>query len=214
MTNPFWPLFDLQITTPDLVLRPKTEADARQMAERLPPGLELDPSLPRQPFGDEHTARGATVYQGYWRMMGAWTPESWALSFVVFHGDDLIGSQTLEGDRFLELRVVDTASFLYPEWRGKGLGKQMRRAVLALAFGELGAEWAITSAWEDNAASLGVTRSIGYEPNGLSRHAHEGKVGMLAHFRLTRERWLESNGAAGIAISGFAPCRPLFGLDV
>ena len=44
----------------------------------------------------------------------------------------------------------------------------MRRAVLALAFGPLGAEAAITSAWPDNGASLGVSQSLGYLPE---RHA-------------------------------------------
>jgi RimJ/RimL family protein N-acetyltransferase len=89
----------------------------------------------------------------------------------------------------------------------------MRRAVLTLAFGELGAEWAVSSAWADNAASLGVSRALGYELNGLSRHAGEGREGVLQHVLLTRERWDAGDGSAGITIRGFDACRPMFGLD-
>lgn len=209
----FWPLFGLELETAGLRLRPVREADLSVIAGRLPADLELDPSLPRYAFGDERRSRGATAYQGAWRAYGTWSVEAWTLPFAVFHGDELIGTQTLEGTDFLVLRRVDTASFLVPEWRGRKLGQQMRRAVLALAFGELGAEWAVSSAWADNAASLGVSRSLGYEPNGLSRHAHGGKVGVLQHGLLTRQRWEAGDGSAGIAIRGFDPCRPMFGLD-
>jgi RimJ/RimL family protein N-acetyltransferase len=61
---------------------------------------------------------------------------------------------------------VDSSSFLTGAVRGRGLGKQMRAAVLTLAFGPLGARFAITSAWSDNHASLGVSRALGYVENG------------------------------------------------
>jgi RimJ/RimL family protein N-acetyltransferase len=192
----FWPLFGLVIRTPDLELRALREADAFALAEGLEPDLELDPTL-----------------QSYWRSHASWTVENWNLSFGVWHGDTLIGTQTLEGEQFLEKRVVDSSSYLRPEWRGKGLGKEMRRAVLTLAFGELGAEWAVSSAWADNAASLGVSRALGYELNGLSRHTSEGRASVLQHVLLTRQRWEASGGSAGITIRGFDACRPMFGLD-
>jgi RimJ/RimL family protein N-acetyltransferase len=208
-----WPLFGLAIRTPDLELRALREADAFALAEGLSPDLELDPTLPRFALGDERLVRATVPLQSYWRAYGNWTVENWNLSFGVWHGDTLIGTQTLEGEQFLAKRVVDSSSHLRPEWRGKGLGKEMRRAVLALAFGELGAEWAVSSAWTDNAASLGVSRALGYELNGLSRHAGEGRKGVLQHVLLTRERWEAGDGGAGITIRGFEACRPMFGLD-
>jgi RimJ/RimL family protein N-acetyltransferase len=66
---------------------------------------------------------------------------------------------TAAGNDFLALRTVDTSSFLIPSAHGRGYGKQMRAAVLALAFGPLHAPAAITSAWHDNHASLGVSRA-------------------------------------------------------
>jgi RimJ/RimL family protein N-acetyltransferase len=76
---------------------------------------------------------------------------------VVSAAGQILGAQKLEGNDFPALGTVDTASFLIPSARGSGYGKQMRRAVLALAFGPLGAQAAITSTWHDNGASFGVS---------------------------------------------------------
>ncbi|HET7018764.1 MAG TPA: GNAT family protein [Streptosporangiaceae bacterium] len=135
----------------------------------------------------------------------------------------VIGVQELEGvDNYLTLRTVDTSSYLIKSARGQGHGKEMRRAVLALAFGPLGAQAAITSAWHDNAASLGVSAALGYRPNGETRHEREPLTGtgdpaqtwadVMVHLRMKREEWLASGQAADIEITGFDPCRPLFGL--
>ena len=72
-----------------------------------------------------------------------------------------MGYQGLEGDDFARLRTVDSSSFLTGAARGQGLGKQMRAAVLSLAFGALGARFAIASAWTDNYASLAVSGALG-----------------------------------------------------
>ena len=96
--------------------------------------------------------------------------------------------------------------------RGRGFGKQMRRAVLTLAFGPLQAAAAITSAWHDNHASLGVSRALGYRPNGESRHARDDGADIMVHLRLRREDWLAADLGAGVEISGFEPCRFLFGV--
>ena len=96
--------------------------------------------------------------------------------------------------------------------RGRGYGQQMRGAVLALAFGPLQAQAAITSAWHDNHASLGVSRALGYRPNGESLHARGERVDVMQHMRLRRADWLASGRGDHVAISGFDACRPLFGL--
>jgi RimJ/RimL family protein N-acetyltransferase len=213
VTHPYWPLFDLRLSTADLELRPATEADQMALADLLPDDLELDPALPKYPVADERTARGIAVFQSYWKAYGTWSVDAWRLNFSVFAAGQLIGTQELEGNDFPVLRTVDTSSFLVPSARGRGFGKQMRRAVLALAFGPMAAQAAITSAWHDNHASLGVSRSLGYRPNGVALHRHErGGVDVMVHLRLTREDWLSGRGADGVACSNFEPCRPLFGL--
>jgi RimJ/RimL family protein N-acetyltransferase len=93
--------------------------------------------------------------------------------------------------------------------RGRGIGKQMRRAVLTLAFAALAAEAAITSAWHDNQASLGVSRALGYRPNGESLHRRADSVDVMTHLRLGRSDW---PGATDVEVDGFDACRPLFGI--
>jgi RimJ/RimL family protein N-acetyltransferase len=212
VSHRYWPLFDLRLTTPDLELRVATEADQLRLADVLPVDVETDPSLPTYDLGDARASRGAATFQGYWRAFGSWRPESWAVPFVVIRDGELIGEQVLEGDDFARLRTVDSYSMLVSEARGKGYGKQMRDAVLAFAFEQLEAACAITSAWHDNHASLGVSRALGYLPNGERRQRRGDGVDTMVHLRLTREDWLARADRPPVEITGFEPCRPLFGL--
>jgi RimJ/RimL family protein N-acetyltransferase len=84
--------------------------------------------------------------------------------------------------------------------------------VLALAFGPMEAAAAITSAWHDNHASLGVSRALGYRPNGETLHPREERADVMVHLRLPRSDWLAGGLSQDIEISGFDPCRFLFGL--
>ena len=134
------------------------------------------------------------------------------MSFGVFRDGELLGYQGLEGDDFATLRTVDTSSFLTRPVRGQGLGKQMRAAVLALAFGALGARFAITSAWSDNHASLGVSRALGYVDNGVTAHRRSEAAAEMTHLRLTREQWLTSGWAERMTVAGVDECMTFFGL--
>ncbi len=212
MTDQHWPMFGIRLSTPDLELRHLTESDLASLAAVLPDDVEQDPEATTYAGLDPRANRTAVVHQGYWKARGTWRPESWALSFAVFRGDELIGFQGLEGDDFAVLRTVDSSSFLAAHARGLGLGKQMRAAVLTLAFGPLGARYAISSAWSDNHASLGVSRALGYVDNGLTSHRRGDGAGEMAHVRLTRERWLASEWPEQVSVSGVEECLPYFGL--
>jgi RimJ/RimL family protein N-acetyltransferase len=211
MTYPYWPLFDLRLTSQDLVLRPMREADRMTIAEMLPDDVELDPNATTFAVEDPDLARGIASHQSYWEAYGTWRPESWRLSFAVFADGDLIGAQQLEANDFATLRTVDTSSFLFARWRGRGFGKQMRQAVLGLAFGPMAARAAISSAWHDNRASLAISHALGYQPNGESLHRRGDGVDVMKHMRLLRADW-ERTSAGPLAIDAFEPCRPLFGL--
>jgi RimJ/RimL family protein N-acetyltransferase len=210
MAHRYWPLFDLRLTVGELTLRPMTEADQQDLSDLLPDDLEQDPAATTYNVEDRRTSRGIVQFQGYWRSYGAWRPEEWRLGFAVRRGGQLIGMQELEGNDFALLRTVDTSSWLVTPARGQGLGKQMRSAVLALAFGPLGARAAITSAWHDNHASLGVSRSLGYQPNGEQLHRRDKGVDVMVQLRLTREDWLAARRPE-VGIDGFEPCRVFFG---
>ncbi len=213
MTHPYWPLFDLRLEVAGLQLRPMTEADQLPLAELLPDDLELDPAATRYPGLDEAANRRVIGFQRYWNSYGSWRPDRWLLPFCVRANGELVGVQELEAEDFPLLRTVDSASHLAPSARGRGIGRQMRRAVLALAFGPLQAQAAISSAWHDNHASLAVSRALGYRPNGESLHRREDGADTMLHLRLPRADWLAGDGAAGVVVEGFEACRPYFGLD-
>jgi RimJ/RimL family protein N-acetyltransferase len=90
------------------------------------------------------------------------------------HGD-LVGVQDVFAQHLTTTRTVTTGSWLVQRAQGQGIGKEMRAAVLHFAFAGLSAVEAYTDAFEDNPASLGVTRALGYEPNGTHLYNREGK---------------------------------------
>ncbi|HEY8790097.1 MAG TPA: GNAT family protein [Actinopolymorphaceae bacterium] len=215
-----WPVTGLRLRSGDLTLRPVVEADLDTLGADLPSDVELDPSI-ALPFGLEPPqARAVAIRQQYWRRLGSWTPAGWILEFVVLRGTDVLGTQTLEARDFAVLRTVETASWLVTDARGQGIGKAMRTAVLALAFDRLGAQLAETEAWADNAASLGVSRALGYQPNGTTRHVRTGGPGNpdpsatvsgdMPKLRLDANGW-RARARPAVEISGLDACRAWFG---
>ena len=169
------------------------------IADLLPDDVEMDPAEHSYESEDLRLSRGIQVHQAYWRAYGTWCPRAWRLGFVVRSAaGEILGVQELEGNDFLTLRTVDSSSFLIPAARGRSHGKQMRAAVLALAFGPLEAEAAITSAWHDNHASLGVSHALGVPAErrvaaltsgqGRCLEAHAAAAGGLAGQRHRRGR--------------------------
>jgi RimJ/RimL family protein N-acetyltransferase len=124
----------------------------------------------------------------------------------------VVGIQVLEAEQFPVLRTVGSGSWLIQGVRGRGIGVAMRLAVLGLAFDHLGALAAVTSARTDNAASLGVSRRVGYSDNGVSLTDSGQGVVELSQFRLTAPAWQAAGHGAEVTVTGFEPCRPWFGL--
>ena len=212
MTHAYWPLLDLRLRTGDLELAPLVEADLAEVVRLMPADLELNPKATR--YGvDDQTHRGMVLHQEYWRSYGTWTTQAWRFHLAVRRDGELLGLQELEGNEFPTLRTVDTSSWLVESARGAGIGKAIRRAVLALAFDHLGAQAAITSAWHDNHASLGVSRSLGYRPNGESFLARGDGVDTLVHLRMTLDDWRSAGGAPDVTATGVPEALPLFGLS-
>jgi RimJ/RimL family protein N-acetyltransferase len=209
---PTWPLTGLRLHTGELTLRPVTETDLHLLGALLPDDVELDPSAPR-PFGLTGRAERAVVLrQEYWRHLGAWTPSAWRLPLLVLLSGEPVGFQELEGkDDFLVRRIVDSSSWLIKSARGRGIGRAMRSAILALAFEGLGAEAAVTEAWHDNAASLGVSRSLGYVDDGTHDHPRGAGTDRMVALRLDRAAW-HARPRPPVRIEGLDACRHLFGV--
>jgi RimJ/RimL family protein N-acetyltransferase len=130
---------------------------------------------------------------------------------IVFRGGIAVGMQELEGkDDFVESRTVDSSSWLIQSARGRGIGKAMRTAALTLAFDGLDAEAAVTEAWHDNAASLGVSRSLGYVDDGEREHPRDHGTDSMVGLRLDRKAW-HAQPRPRVQIEGLEACRHLFG---
>ena len=207
-----WPLFGLRLRTPRLELRLPSLADLDELAGLAAAGVH-DPAV--QPFGvpwtdvpPDQRARG--VLQYHWRQLAAWSPQDWTLNLVVDTGGVIVGTQGVSGRDFAVLREVHTGSWLGQRYQRQGIGTEMRAAVLHLAFAGLGAEYADSDAFTDNAASLGVSRKLGYRPDGIERQVIWGKPVTLHRLRLDRAGW-QAHRSTDVEITGLADCLADFG---
>lgn len=167
-----WPVFGLALRTPNLVLRPLRDDDIARYVEAAAAGIHRHG---RTPFGmpwDESPDLAANTARWIWECRLRCSPEDWVIMFGVFtHDGAFLGAQDIVAKGFPDLKTIGTGSWLRHDAQGRGLGTEMRAAVLLWAFDDLGADVATTSAWDWNASSLGVSRKLGYEPNGEARHA-------------------------------------------
>ncbi len=143
-----------------------------------------------------------------WSRRASLSPGDWGLPFVVMDDAEPVGVQLLFAVQFPVTRSVETGSWLVQRAQGRGLGKEMRAAVLHFAFEGLDAVEAYSASFEDNPASQAVSRGNGYEANGTVLCAREGRPARNLKWILTRDRWLEAR-RDDIEIRGLEPCRPL-----
>lgn len=213
MLSRHWPLFDLRIRTPRLELRYPSDNDLATLADLATEAIH-DPGF--MPFTTPWTRapsseRGRNALQFWWRLRANLEVNDWSLPFMVFDGDEAVGVQEVGAKGFAVTRSVLTGSWLVQRHQGQGVGKEMRAAVLHLAFAGLGAAEAHTSAFEDNSASLGVTRALGYLPNGAQTDDRDGKPVRHLKFLLTRAQW-DQHRRTDIQIENLRPCLGLLGL--
>jgi RimJ/RimL family protein N-acetyltransferase len=208
-----WPLFDLAVRTPRLELRPPRESDMYALVHLAGEGIHDPSSMPfLVPWTDlPSPRRERESLQFYWRCWAEWSAERWRLPLVAVADGVVVGTQDLAADDFVTRRVVETGSWLGAAHQGRGLGKEMRSAVLHLAFVGLDATRALTGAWHDNGASLGVTRALGYEPNGDQVRLRRGRPALELEFKMDRAGF-DRIRRSDIVVDNLDPCLPLFGL--
>jgi RimJ/RimL family protein N-acetyltransferase len=125
-------------------------------------------------------------------------------------GGRIVGVQEVGAKHFALTRTVSTGSWVGRDHQSAGHGKAMRAAVLHLAFAGLGADRADTAAFVSNAASLAVSRAMGYRPNGTTVRAAEGRRVEQVNLTLARSQWRHDTEAFGI--TGLTPAaRELLG---
>jgi RimJ/RimL family protein N-acetyltransferase len=137
-----------------------------------------------------------------------WRPDAWHLLLGVWLEGELAGTQ---GAELKEPGVAETGSWLGQRFQRRGVGTEMRGAMLAFLFEGLGLEVATSGALEGNEASARVSAKLGYEPAGEGVAAPRGVPVRQLKFRLTREQWAARPRIA-VAIEGLEPCLHLFGV--
>jgi RimJ/RimL family protein N-acetyltransferase len=214
MAHPLWPLFDLRLRTERLELRLPRDDELPELAAVARAGMHRAGEMP---FGVAWSTVPSPAFersfaQHHWHARASWTATAWQLHLATFLDGRAIGSQSVLARDYKSLRTVATGSWLGLPYQGRGYGKEMRSAVLALAFDHLRAEIAETEAFFDNEQSAGVSRSLGYESNGIGRLAPEGIARETQRFRMTVEVW-RSRERPAVDVSGLDACRELFGVD-
>lgn len=209
----WWPLFGLRVRTPRLELRPVTDSDLDAYGDLLGGGIHPPDQMPfTVPWTDvappELQAQGL---QYHWRLRAEWQPDAWTLAFGVWEDGVLVGQQDVGARQFRVLGTVETGSWVGLAHQGRGIGKEMRAAVLHFAFDGLGAARAETEAFTDNPASLAVTRSLGYLPNGDHLGVRREQAARYLRYQLPRDVWAELR-RDDITVEGLEPCRARFGL--
>jgi len=212
--HPYWPLFDLRVRTPRLELRGIDDEMATELAALAAQGIH-DPGF--MPFAFEWTDAPQAelprnTMQFYWRCRADWRPTFWNLNLAVLVGERVVGTTGLIAHDFPTLRTFESGSWLGRVHQGQGIGTEMRIATLHLGFLGFGAEVATTAAFADNGPSLGVTRKLGYVPNGESTKIRRGAPALSYQFTMTAEQFRTSVRRGDIELLGVEPCLPLMGL--
>jgi RimJ/RimL family protein N-acetyltransferase len=209
-----WPLFRLRLRTERMVMRLPTDDEIVELLVLAKAGIHPPEEMP---FGIAWSALPSPAFergfvQYHWACRGSWTPEHWELNLIAQLDGVVIGTQSVGGDEFAVHRTVHTGSWLGREYHGRGLGKEMRAAVLGLSFDGLGARFAETTAFVDNSASNAISRGLGYEENGRTTLAPQGVARDAQRFRMTVDGW-RARPRPPLAIEGLEDCLALFGAD-
>ena len=207
-----FPAFALEVRTPRLRLRFPDDDDVVELAELAAHGVHDDDAMPftvpwtrvEPPFQQRNTL------EFFWTQRTKMQADAWSIPLVAVVDGAIIGSQGIFTKEWAVTRSVETGSWLGRDHQGKGFGKEMRTAVLHLAFDGFGAAEATTAAFADNPASIGVTRACGYRPNGEERVARNGSVITLSRFVMDADDFATIR-RDDIEVVGAAPVAAMFG---
>ena len=211
-----YPLLDVRVATPRLELRGATDDLLDQLAEVVRAGKAYAEPAPYDDpmsfYEPDPDLRVAKWLRAIWRRRGEVEPGVWRLCFVVMVAGRPVGEQTLTGLDFSTFGTVTTFSWLSADERGRGLGQEMRAAILHLAFDGLGASEATSDAFVDNLGSNAISRGLGYHPDGSDWATRQGEPALLNRWRLTRNDW-ERRRRDDIQVDGIEACHALLPLS-
>jgi RimJ/RimL family protein N-acetyltransferase len=206
------PLYDLRVRTPRLELRLGSHDELLELGRLAEQGVHPPEEMPfavawTDRIGEPDFLEGfLEFHEG---ALATWSPENWSLHLLVWENGALIGTQEVFGKRFAERRLVGTGSWLGRAHQGRGIGTEMRAAVLELAFRGLAATEAESGWLEGNEASGRVSEKLGYLEVAVRSQSPRGTPVSEHVVRISREDWASP---IEVTIEGLEPCLPLFGV--
>jgi len=204
--------YRLRLRTPRLELRLGSPEEVEELGRLAEQGIHPPEEMPfavawSDGFGEQGFLDSFVAHHR--DALTAWDPDDWMLNLLVWAGGQLAGSQSVGVDASQPGRIVTTGSWLGAAFQGRGIGTEMRAAVLELAFRGLAAE-AATSAWlEGNIASARVSEKLGYRETHLSTKSPRGAPVVSHELRLEQAAW---HSPVVVAIDDLAECRDLLRL--
>lgn len=206
-----WPLRHLALRTPRLELRPDDDTGLRELVDEaylgVHPPEEMPFLVPWTEADPQYLGRG--MLQHYWSQRAEVRPEKWSIHFLVRLDGRVIGTQGLSGTDFGVTREVETGSWLGMRHQGRGIGTEMRAAVLMFGFDHLGASRARSIAFVDNAASHRVSVKLGYRPDGTATSVRRGEPVEDVRLLLTPEAFMRPDWK--LDVEGVEGCLGLLG---
>ncbi len=207
-----WPPRHLVLRTPRLELRPDDDAGLFELAEEALLGVHPPDLMPFVTAWTDDTPenRALSTLRWHWEKRATLRPESWTLQFLVRLDGAVVGTQALGGTDFAVTREVATGSWLGLRHQRRGIGTEMRAAVLLFAFDHLGARHARSAAFVDNPASLRVSEKLGYRRDGTEAVARRGQL--AEDVRLLVGRGTFRRPGWTLEVEGVEACLPMLGL--
>jgi RimJ/RimL family protein N-acetyltransferase len=205
------PLYGLCLRTPRLELRLGSRDELVELGRLARKGIHPPEEMPFEvPWTDR--SGEPTFVEDFVRYheteLEGWDTARWSLNLVTFYEGRPVGSQSIRAEDFTARREVDTGSWLGQAFQRRGLGTEMRAAVLELAFRGLGAGAATSASFFGNESSKRVSEKLGYRIVGTSTAAPRGAAVSKHDLRLEREEW---RCPFEVELEGVEPCLPLFG---
>ena len=204
------PLYGLRVRTPRLELRLPREEEVDQLYEVAAAGIHPHEEMPFAVAWTDDLRRDQFI--GYHRhLRESWRPEAWKIDLGVWAEGELAGAQGISADDFADQRVLATGSWLGAGHQGRGVGTEMRAAVVELAFRPLGAAAVTSGAFDTNRASRRVSEKLGYRVVGRETLSPRGTPQPHVLLRLEREDW--AGPPVPVEVEGVEACLALFGAD-
>jgi RimJ/RimL family protein N-acetyltransferase len=204
------PLFELRLRTPRLELRLPTRQELVELREVARAGIHPSAEMPFAVAWTDEPYSEAWVVAFHEEQRAAWRPDAWDLELGVWSDGELAGVQAMYGKDFALSRTIGTGSWLGQRFQGRGIGTEMRAAMLELAFRGLGADLARSGAVEGNPASLRVSAKLGYRVTGRGTVSPRGVEVAHDDLELRREDW---RPPLAVEIEGLGTCLSLFGVS-